>query len=132
MLKGPDCEEGLESTILSLINAAVQILRPGTITAEQIRRVLALRLRIMLFLPRSPLDMKALAPGMIHQHYRPTARVVLFRSARDLDNLRYKEIKIKALALKGTFVPEGGGDHRVLLDWEDYGRILVPQLCSVR
>jgi L-threonylcarbamoyladenylate synthase len=122
LLKGPDCEEGLESTILSLINAEVQILRPGTITAEQIRRVLALREDYPL-LPRSPLDMKALAPGMIHQHYRPTARVVLFRSARDLDNLRYKEIKIKALALRGTSVP-GGVEIIEAVDWEDYGRIL--------
>jgi L-threonylcarbamoyladenylate synthase len=40
LLQGPDCEEGLESTILSLINAEVQILRPGSITAEQIREVL--------------------------------------------------------------------------------------------
>jgi tRNA A37 threonylcarbamoyladenosine synthetase subunit TsaC/SUA5/YrdC len=38
MLQGPDCEEGLESTILSLIDGAVQILRPGSITAEEIRR----------------------------------------------------------------------------------------------
>jgi L-threonylcarbamoyladenylate synthase len=122
MLQGPDCEKGLESTILSLIDGALQILRPGSITPEEIREVLGLAADYAL-LPRSPLDIKALAPGMIHRHYQPKARVVLFRSTRDLENLSYQERRIKAIALKDTFLPEGIETISVR-DWEEYGRIL--------
>lgn len=67
---GP-CEVGLESTIVEVSSSAVRILRPGFVTNEAISRVVDV-----------PVEYhngngEILAPGMMHSHYAPNAKVVL-------------------------------------------------------
>jgi L-threonylcarbamoyladenylate synthase len=77
VLDGGPCEVGLESTIVECVGEAVRILRPGVISAEDIRRVTSL--------VDEKDDGEARAPGMLASHYAPAAEVKLFESRREAD-----------------------------------------------
>ncbi len=71
---------GLESTIISLVGDSPQVLRPGGLSLEALRR----------FLPElgfSPHflgeDEAALAPGSLLKHYSPRARLIVFQGGDD-------------------------------------------------
>ncbi|MEO3430855.1 L-threonylcarbamoyladenylate synthase [Pelagibius sp. CAU 1746] len=67
ILDGGPCEVGLESTVLDLSAPAPTILRPGSITAQDLTLVVG-ELRGMLEASES-LELKA--PGMLSSHYAP-------------------------------------------------------------
>lgn len=62
---------GLESTVVDCTTIPFVILRPGSITYEQLREV------VPDILPRST-DTAPRSPGMKYRHYSPTAPVILF------------------------------------------------------
>lgn len=66
---GP-CEEGIESTILKVNGNSLILLRPGTITAEQIRATTGIE-------PTLYEGDDIAAPGMMKSHYAPDARLLL-------------------------------------------------------
>ncbi len=70
ILDGGPCEQGLESTVLSLDPPT--ILRPGTITKEEIEAVLGTKVLVA----NGEVE-KPLSPGMKYKHYSPYARVRL-------------------------------------------------------
>lgn len=77
VLDGGDCDVGVESTVVSLVGERPRLLRPGGVTAGQLRRVLG-ELDIdpavtAMLSPRA----KAASPGMKYKHYAPKAQVVL-------------------------------------------------------
>lgn len=90
ILDGGSCRVGIESTILDLSGAHLQMLRPGAITAAEIETVLGEPLAADLsHAPRSP--------GMLLSHYAPQTALTLV-SSNDLHS------KIKQCLDKGERV----------------------------
>ena len=69
ILDGGPCQVGLESTIVDLSRGPADILRPGGITAQQVREVLGPAMPISGPAPR--------VSGSLESHYAPQARVEL-------------------------------------------------------
>jgi L-threonylcarbamoyladenylate synthase len=72
ILSGGNCTEGLESTILDLSGVLPVILRPGTITADDIAQVEGLTPDIGYGNPAAPTS-----PGQLLKHYAPNAALRL-------------------------------------------------------
>jgi L-threonylcarbamoyladenylate synthase len=71
ILQGPATETGLESTVVDCTGDATVILRSGSVTLEQLREVIpATRMS-------SDIDDARRSPGTRHQHYKPSANVLL-------------------------------------------------------
>lgn len=68
------CPDGVESTVLSLMGEEPVILRPGTVTREQLEPVLG---KSILIASGVEVD-RPQAPGMKYKHYAPEAPVILF------------------------------------------------------
>ena len=81
ILEGGPCEVGIESTVVSLVDAPV-LLRPGAITAGMLSEVLGEPVAIADAI-KKPLRAgeRPVSPGMKYRHYAPKARVVLVESA---------------------------------------------------
>lgn len=77
LLDGGDCKVGVESTVLSLVNAVPVLLRPGLITQKEISEVIG-EIKISPFVMKAPEeDEKVLSPGMKYKHYSPKTDVVM-------------------------------------------------------
>lgn len=77
IIDGGDCEEGLESTVITLAGDTPVILRPGSITFEQIREILPdVKLHDSLINSKTEVVNPA-SPGMKYKHYSPKAEVYL-------------------------------------------------------
>lgn len=70
VLDGGDCAVGLESTIVDCTGAVPRVLRPGAITASQVRAATGMA-------PADAARASTPAPGRKPSHYAPRARVVL-------------------------------------------------------
>ncbi|MDE2857737.1 MAG: L-threonylcarbamoyladenylate synthase [Chloroflexota bacterium] len=82
ILDGGPTGIGLESTILSLVGEAPQVLRPGGVSLEELRAIVP----DLTYQPQYLADEAAAAssPGSMLKHYSPRATVVLFRGDDDL------------------------------------------------
>lgn len=77
IVKGDDCEFGLESTVLTLCTNPPKILRPGCVSLEEIKEIL----------PSVEYDdgvtthiednQKVSSPGMKYRHYSPNAEIIV-------------------------------------------------------
>jgi L-threonylcarbamoyladenylate synthase len=86
IIRGRDSSIGLESTIVRILEAGVEILRTGAISEEDIRRVLKdipVSLRTVTDGHSPPT-----APGMKYAHYKPRADLRMFRGKTDLPRIR--------------------------------------------
>jgi L-threonylcarbamoyladenylate synthase len=72
VLDGGPCDIGIESTVLDLTAPLPVILRPGTVTREDIEDVIQSRV-----LYADDVAGRPLAPGMKYKHYAPVAELVL-------------------------------------------------------
>lgn len=83
ILKGEDCKVGIESTIISLLDDKVTLLRPGRITVEQLQEEVGTVIidKAVEFKPDS--TEKVLSPGMKYKHYSPDAKVILVKADKD-------------------------------------------------
>lgn len=78
ILNGGDCAIGVESTIVDLRDPRRPvILRPGKIGADDIARVLRVRVAVAQKKRRPAAARAELAPGMLSKHYSPRTPVVL-------------------------------------------------------
>ena len=73
---GGDSNVGLESTVLDISGEIPVILRPGGITAEDIRKI-AGQVEIDPHIASDP-NMAPKAPGMKYTHYSPNAELIIF------------------------------------------------------
>ena len=84
---------GVESTVLDLTGEVPQILRPGGITYEDLKRVLG---RVSIHpsaLAKSKIYVKhARSPGMKYRHYAPKAEVILVEGETDLIVEKIREL----------------------------------------
>lgn len=76
IILGGDCTFGLESTVLDLTGDVPTILRPGSITKEDLEKTIGL-VNIDPALERKEDNIKAKAPGMKYKHYSPNADVFI-------------------------------------------------------
>lgn len=82
IIDGGDCQEGLESTVISVLTESPTILRPGVITKEMISEVLKKDILIASAVTEGvKKDEKVLSPGMKYKHYAPKAQVVILRGS---------------------------------------------------
>jgi L-threonylcarbamoyladenylate synthase len=123
ILAGEDCEEGLESTIVGFVDGQAKILRPGSITADQIADVLGCTPSDLVYC--APTEGRPVSPGLKYTHYKPDAEVRLFHSLGQLPLLAGEGHKVGVLlvAPNPPALPE---EWEVLRfdDWKAYGRCL--------
>lgn len=81
VVEGGDCELGVESTVISLLEEEVILLRPGSITVEAIEEVLGKKIGIAA--ANSPIR----SPGMKYRHYSPDCPVVLVKTQEELEKV---------------------------------------------
>ena len=76
IILGGDCTFGLESTVLDMTSDTPTILRPGSITKEDLECVIG-EVNMDPALERKEDNIKAKAPGMKYTHYSPNAEVFI-------------------------------------------------------
>ena len=80
IIDGGQCEIGLESTVVRVIDGIPHILRPGKITEEQIRKVAGDVIVDKHILGDLEKNEKVLSPGMKYKHYAPNSKCLLVYS----------------------------------------------------
>jgi len=78
VIDGGECSLGIESTVLSLVHPTPLLLRPGSLTREQLEEVLNLEIE----LPNE--DTPLHSPGMKYRHYAPKAPIRVVSSRMDI------------------------------------------------
>ncbi len=106
ILSGGNCTEGLESTILDLSGALPVILRPGTITADDIAQVEGLTPEVGYGNPEAPTS-----PGQLLKHYAPNADLRLNAVDVAADEALLGFGSLKFMGVKGggfaKYLPQG-------------------------
>ena len=78
ILDGGDCQVGVESTIVLATGSQPVILRPGAVTAADIKRITGVEVsKATINAPR--------VSGTLDSHYSPTAQVILVTDAAELE-----------------------------------------------
>lgn len=84
IIDGGECEKGVESTVVSVLQDPPIILRPGVITKEMMENVLDKEVLISKSITeRLSQDDKVLSPGMKYKHYSPNAEVIILKGSLD-------------------------------------------------
>ena len=85
VLDGGACEVGIESTVLDLTGDVPVILRPGTISHADIETVLREKIDIEYSIQEDEAPKRA--PGQVRIHYAPRAKLLVFTSPTQRDEL---------------------------------------------
>ena len=80
IVDGGECEVGLESTVVRVVDGIPNILRPGKISPEDIKKVVGIVKIDEHILKDIETDEKVLSPGMKYRHYAPKADCILVYS----------------------------------------------------
>lgn len=96
---GGNCEFGVESTVLTLATPVPRLLRPGSVTKEQLESVIGTVEVDDAVLRPLAAGQTAASPGMKYRHYAPKAKLSVVRG-----NAEAFEAFIKKNAVDGDFV----------------------------
>lgn len=95
IIRGEDCQVGIESTVVDMTGDTPVILRPGIITAEQLEEALGKPVEYdkALFSKETDEDFKPKSPGMKYKHYAPEAEMIIVSGSRanvehEIDRIR--------------------------------------------
>lgn len=77
IIDGGVCNIGVESTVVRVIDGIPHILRPGKITAEQIKEIVGDVIIDKHILSKLDEGTKLLSPGMKYKHYAPNTKCIL-------------------------------------------------------
>lgn len=81
IIDGGECDEGLESTVITLATNTPKLLRPGNVTLSQLKSVLGeVQVDDAVLNPLKKGE-KVSSPGMKYKHYSPVAEIVLVRGS---------------------------------------------------
>jgi len=95
IIDGGDCEVGVESTVVSLIDKP-ELLRPGKITLEELRSTIG-----DVIYNQNPKVIRS--PGMKHKHYAPNAKVIISNDVAKLsDEYFHNGKKVGVIATKAV------------------------------
>ncbi|NPV11214.1 MAG: threonylcarbamoyl-AMP synthase [Ignavibacteria bacterium] len=114
ILKGPDCEVGIESTVVDCTKNKPVVLRPGIISIEDLKKVFS---DVKIYKPKN--ISKPKSPGMKYKHYAPKAKVVLINSEEDLEKIEFDKDKA---AFIGLLKIKGLKKIKRVNDLRDYAR----------
>jgi len=99
ILDGGECEVGVESTVVSLLEETPVILRPGYITKKQMEKVLCKPVEIAKAVSKEIEETEQVqSPGMKYKHYAPNAEIFLVHGNKEA----YCEY-VNSKADEGTF-----------------------------
>lgn len=83
IIDGGDCDEGVESTVITLAGEKPRLLRPGNVTLKELINVLGeVEVDDAVLNPLKN-DETASSPGMKYKHYSPDAKITLVKSSFD-------------------------------------------------
>lgn len=82
VLDAGSTQVGLESTVLSARDNAVEIYRPGGVSRERIEAALKQAGMCMPVILKGEAESPGVSPGMLEKHYAPNAPVILFAGDR--------------------------------------------------
>lgn len=100
IVDGGECDAGLESTVISVLNHTPIILRPGVITKEMISSVLNKEVAVAKAVTEGvQKDEQVLSPGMKYKHYAPKAQVIILNGTIE-DFVKY----VKSHKTSNTYV----------------------------
>jgi len=80
---GGNCEFGVESTVLTLATDVPRLLRPGSVTLEQLREVLGEVQVDDAVLNPLQVGQIASSPGMKYRHYAPKAKITVVKGTAE-------------------------------------------------
>lgn len=79
IIDGGECEEGVESTVITLATEKPRLLRPGNVTLKELKSVLGeVEVDNAVLNPLQNTE-KASSPGMKYKHYSPNADITLVK-----------------------------------------------------
>ena len=81
IIDGGECDEGVESTVITLATPIPKLLRPGNVTLSQLKAVLGQVVVDDAVLNPLKKGEKVSSPGMKYKHYSPVAEIVLVRGS---------------------------------------------------
>lgn len=87
IIDGGKTEIGLESTVVKVVDETPIILRPGKITAEDIKSVVGKCIIDNTILSKVDENQKVESPGMKYKHYAPKTECLLVYCEDDLDQI---------------------------------------------
>ena len=122
VVESDDCAVGVESTVVSLLGEVPQILRPGAVTPEDIRRVCGGVTVADAVLHLLPQDAAAPSPGMKYKHYAPAAALTLVAGSQS-DYAAY----VNGLYGERCRAGEDGGFYAMCFD-EDVSLLQAPTI----
>lgn len=114
ILKGPDCEVGIESTVVDCTRNNPIILRPGIISIEDLRKFFS---DVKIYKQKNVKKPKS--PGMKYKHYAPKAKVILIDTEEDLEKINLDKSKA---AFIGLMKVKGLKKIKRVDDLRDYAR----------
>ena len=83
IIDGGECDEGVESTVITLATPVPKLLRPGNVTLSQLKSVLGeVQVDNAVLNPLKKGE-RVSSPGMKYKHYSPVAEIVLVRGEYD-------------------------------------------------
>jgi L-threonylcarbamoyladenylate synthase len=103
IIDGGTCTVGIESTVLSLLNDKPTILRPGSITQEQLEAMLHCSIPVVKHIESASAPIPS--PGLLLKHYAPRTPVKLLSSVDEQSLTQYQRIGV-ILFDKKSSVPE--------------------------
>ncbi|MFT4303849.1 MAG: L-threonylcarbamoyladenylate synthase [Candidatus Woesearchaeota archaeon] len=90
IIDGGFTDVGLESTVIDLSGKIPLLLRPGSVTKEQIEIALSKKIRVA-----NPSAKKPKSPGMKYRHYAPNANLFLITGSTE-DEMRDKLLSVSS------------------------------------
>lgn len=131
---GEDCTVGVESTVVALFCNPPRLLRPGVVTAEQLREYLPDLIIDKAVLSEPEKGVAVASPGMLYKHYSPKTETFLVESdtARFIDFVNKKQncaaicFKDEYNAIKCKKISYGSNDNK-----QELARNLFSALRSV-
>lgn len=83
IVDGGICSVGLESTVISLAEEIPVLLRPGAVTAEELREFIPNLQIHQAVTSELKSGAKATSPGMRYKHYSPNAKVIILNGSSE-------------------------------------------------
>lgn len=109
IILGEDCRVGIESTVLDLSGPKPVILRPGTITKEELSPVLGQE--VLLESDREVDSPKS--PGTKYTHYSPKAEMLILRGQRPLVLAEIERLKQEKSRAKDEAQGQAGPGYKI-------------------
>lgn len=96
VIDGGDCKVGIESTVLAVNGSQLNVLRPGSVTGEQIKEALekaGLSFGFM-SLQKHENENGVQSPGQMEDHYMPKKPLIIWTQSWDKNSLKFMTDKL--------------------------------------